>query len=137
MCYAFGLLVATCGIARPHVRLVDRVTAYTTLSLWHELYVSRGEAHDFADAFAPALDGQAEHQHFIAAVHMNRIRALARLERQGLYRSGFNLLAHGPGDDELCEQFIAELVKSDHPPMLSALRDRQLRWYLACLFVSR
>ena len=56
-----------------NINIVDKTSAYTTLRLWHELYISKNIAHDFQQMLSPPNDNDK----YYGLIQHNQYRAIA------------------------------------------------------------
>lgn len=73
--------IATITSCTPFTRIqrIDKVTATTTIRLWHELHVSKFAAHDFVDLIAPDT---ASDIFYMGAIRHNEIRAISKCKKE-------------------------------------------------------
>jgi hypothetical protein len=127
-----GLLYASLA---PTLVMIDRIAAHTTLRLWHRLHMAEKVQHDFGYVFAP--DVQRKWQ-YVACVHDEQIRAIARVRRDGMHRFRFDALASAPSDEDSCETLVASMLgqSSNYRPCLETLRRYQPHWAIACAYLQ-
>jgi hypothetical protein len=108
---------------------IDRLTAKTTIRLWHELHVEKKVAHDFLDLLAPCND----HMYF-AAVRYDEIRGIARcvFKNEILTVQKFAY----PPEEHYAIHSLLLLLNDDSVAVDWKVLQSQPRWYYEKLFMD-
>ena len=108
---------------------IDKVTAKTTIRLWHELHVEKKIAHDFLDLLAPSNN----HLYF-AAVRYDEIRGIARCVSKDEIIT-LQKFAYPPEEYHAIHSLLL-LLKDDSFAVDWKFLQSQPRWYYDRLFID-
>ena len=105
---------------------IDKITAKTTIRLWHELHVAQNIAHDFSNLLAPV----GEHDIYVAIINLDEIRGIAKCEECNCIFE-ITQIAHPP-DDFFAVSKLFSMIENVNLEKIS----NQKRWYYEALYSS-
>lgn len=112
-----------------NLHVIDRMCAKTTIRLWHDLYVEKQIAHDFADLLAPEKEAL-----YIGVTRHDEVRAIASCRRKNVKTVEIHAIAHAPVQPEAAVALIHLMHESNLQPNWDAMKS-QPRWFCEELFL--
>jgi hypothetical protein len=113
------------------IQFLDKISARTTVRLWHDLYVEKKKSHDFLDLLRP----QKEQVLYIGAIRLDEIKAIASCRRQNLTQLQLIHIAHAPEEEEAAILLMKQLCKSRDFVDFKSIR-KQTRWFYEALYLN-
>jgi hypothetical protein len=107
---------------------IDKITAKTTIRLWHELHISMSLTHDFSEMLSP--DGSAC---YFAAIRHDDIRAIAKCRRHKLHSINIECIANAPQQLDASIELLKMMNKLDAISDFDKICS-QPRWYFEELY---
>ena len=103
-------VVAAFSVLMPlRMRSIDKVTARTTLKLWHDLHVERKIAHDFQSVFEPTM----ESKQFVGGVMNDELKLIAVCTHTTTADLHLQTIAYAPNHESLVDEFLKLLADNN------------------------
>lgn len=125
MQFAFLLVM----VSYIHIHPVEPFVARTCVSCWHELYILRGESHDFIEMMSPPSDTT----EYYACSTNDIIRCIAKCDVEHDTKS-IQMLAEHPDYMEATSLAIHEMIQNMGFQIHDKSLKKQPKWLMECHF---
>jgi hypothetical protein len=111
---------------------VDKITAITTIRLWHELHVEKKIAHDFEHLLRPPQDDV-----FVGVSRFDELRAVGICQQTtNLSSLRLSQVAHAPNQMDAVCFLLQELTSTPQHAVNWKKIKTQQRWYYEALYLT-
>lgn len=117
-------------VASYKIQFIDKVTARTTLKLWHNIHILRREPHDFSHLLGP----QKKDVLYVAAISLDEVKAIGSCRRKELTKLQINQIAHAPDESEAACYLMREMSQGEDFVDFDQMR-KQSRWFYEALYL--